>query len=867
MAHPARQDSPEALRQPALSSFLQEKLQRERRAESEKLAYSTSLSRTDMTASVDIGHSAQTSPFKVPDAVGCRPRSSAGTDNLKKKGLGVKEMEQVVSSLHKQNFDLKLELFHRRERQTTLEERIEALEADREKSHIVADRLVEELEKRDKAVEEAVAMIVLLEAKVDQLIRERSMVQQMDSETFFGPHDLAPRLKDATPRASAPGRARPEGDDGNDVRTVNRMPSFLSERDDNTETLRSVYLGVRGNSSLSLPRLVEGSSETEANSNGQGLASPTLSVLSESSFVSVYGPKGGADDSVPSSPPAHVDEPLALDGLDVGFTAAASQDEARAPRRRAASVGRMMGIGRPPPRSSTAVPFQSITGVIGHESPLQRLMRLDNIFTSGKDAPGQHQGGEAERSSAKKSPPRNSKLTKEEKRSALRRVLTDGPGGARLQDQGLPPTPDTISTSTLHRFKNSNETLSQEQELNGALLHESAGSVHDGKSPAEMAASGAPLAPRQFSGPRRPHSTRQPGLFGTTGNDWDSDSDDDDDDGGGSDARSLESSLDIWLRESTKPDKNGGHVSPDLFSFPTNVAAGDGSWAVDAMYSGGTAGGASISPSHSHVQGLLSLRHQLFPWSHGPPPPNRRSSLHATTGSASDAAPAGAGGSSPCAHDAGSKAAGNRSRPGRKANEDQQSKRAELRTPVQQQQQAPPPQPSSDPKRYPPISGQQGARAGLNRLLRRSLGSNGAQSAAHAPLEDGPPGAAGSETAVAPTAAADTPKTYHPMGVPSWVLRNGPIEDVDRSGATPPPIAPHPRQQGRKAAGEGADTDTAPPDAAAPPPTEPVPAPDPPPDAADAAGPKTAQEGAAGGSGTGTRRKWLTPFGLKNRNG
>lgn len=83
------------MRQPALSSFLQEKLQRERRAESDKLAFSASLSRAHMSASVDIGRLVQTSPFKVPEPLGGRPRSSAGMELPKKKGLGLKEMELV----------------------------------------------------------------------------------------------------------------------------------------------------------------------------------------------------------------------------------------------------------------------------------------------------------------------------------------------------------------------------------------------------------------------------------------------------------------------------------------------------------------------------------------------------------------------------------------------------------------------------------------------------------------------------------------------------------------------------------------------------------------------------------------------------
>lgn len=97
MGHPSRQDSPEATRQPALSAFLLERLQKERRAEGDKISYSASLSRADMSASVDLGRQVLNSPFKPPESDGGRPRSSAGTEQAKRKGLGVKEMEQVCT--------------------------------------------------------------------------------------------------------------------------------------------------------------------------------------------------------------------------------------------------------------------------------------------------------------------------------------------------------------------------------------------------------------------------------------------------------------------------------------------------------------------------------------------------------------------------------------------------------------------------------------------------------------------------------------------------------------------------------------------------------------------------------------------------
>lgn len=724
-----------------------------------------------------------------------------------------------------------------------MEERIEALDADRKRRHDVTDRLVEELEKRDKAVEEAVAMIVMLEAKVHQLVTERCMVQQVESAGLFSTRDFESSYGTVTPPGAESRVTKLD-------KVVNRMPSFLSERSENTEHLRTVYLGVRGSSALSLSRVAEGSVEPDC----QGLASPTLSVLSESSFVSVYGQRSEGE-ALGQMAHALVDEPLILDGLDVCLSRPWPED-GPAPRRRAASVGRVAGIGKPPPRSSTAVPFQSMAGAIGHESPLQRIMRLDPAYANWKEAVGSQGpgGGGLEDSPPMATQTASRRRTKEEKREALRRVLTDGPGGARLHDQGLPPTPDTISTSTLHRFKTSNETLlqEQEQEPNGAA-------VQAGAQGARLSepTSGAPLGDHVLfphgSGEAghgtktdhrrpaavRPQTAREPAAFRKGGNGWDSDSDD-------ADARSLESSLDIWLRESAKPDNRGSQVSPDLFSFPANTT--DGGWAAESLYGGpnnGQAEGSSIGQGQSHMQGLLALRHQLFPWTSGPQPPDRRSSLHAHTGSTLD------GSATTAANEGGNSSAGARARHGKRQSEDTQ-KRADLRTPVQQPQ-APPPLPGSEQKRYPPISGQQGARAGLNRLLRRSIGTS---SSANTATEDAP--------STAPSdvgGTADVTKNYHPMGVPSWVLRNGSAED-ERTGVTPPPIVLNPRQ-GRRSVCE-ADRPASPPLPAEAPPATNVP------DANMNAKVTPAQQhegsgsSAVASSGPGSRRKWLPAFGRPN---
>jgi hypothetical protein len=91
----SREASSESNRQTAVSSFLQERLQKERQVESEK---SGQWSRSSDTGTpVDLSRISHGSPTKGADLR--RPESTTGTEG-KKKGLGVKDMEQVRFPLY-----------------------------------------------------------------------------------------------------------------------------------------------------------------------------------------------------------------------------------------------------------------------------------------------------------------------------------------------------------------------------------------------------------------------------------------------------------------------------------------------------------------------------------------------------------------------------------------------------------------------------------------------------------------------------------------------------------------------------------------------------------------------------------------------
>lgn len=97
----SREASTESARQTPVSSFLQEKLQKERQAESHKLASSSSRTGSDMSASVELGSANQKSPVKNAGLDLHRPQSSNGVDPSQKKGFALKEMEQVSSASYR----------------------------------------------------------------------------------------------------------------------------------------------------------------------------------------------------------------------------------------------------------------------------------------------------------------------------------------------------------------------------------------------------------------------------------------------------------------------------------------------------------------------------------------------------------------------------------------------------------------------------------------------------------------------------------------------------------------------------------------------------------------------------------------------
>ena len=181
---------------------------------------------------------------------------------------------------------------------------LDTLENDYAEAQKINEDLLKELEKRDQAIQEAVEMICTLEAtleKLEQHVRVASPSQSNASSkgetteqcvtqsppTLVGstvhamPVQDASIQEDTNPSSSPPRKAW-------------KRPSFLRGDNDTAPALRELCQGDGEDGSLAFSEASRPTSAFSEEADGfaidrQMLRSPALSMLSESSFVSVYG--------------------------------------------------------------------------------------------------------------------------------------------------------------------------------------------------------------------------------------------------------------------------------------------------------------------------------------------------------------------------------------------------------------------------------------------------------------------------------------------------------------------------------------------------------------------------------------------------
>lgn len=706
-----------------------------------------------------------------------------------------------MTTLHKQNFDLKLELYHRRERQTQLEQAVEGLQAEKDRAEQTGDQLVREMEKRDKALEEAVQMIIGLENRIELLLREREMMRQLDAGTA-----LLSQLADSpsttlvdqdTTKKPQPDVASPE------KHNLPRMPSFLSDRTETTENLRNFYLNNHG-SLLSLAK-------TDTRAGNNGFVSPSMSILSESSFVSIYGQKAFQDSS---SPPDILRKPLSRLG-DGG--------------QRSVSLPMAKFMPNKSQWSEHLKSSDDAKGVLdasGRASGPQDSKRSTAHLPAGHDAAtGAKSCADIDRSSTAR-PTNTHPLLRlgnsKERPPSNRKIISDDL--ILNQQHCLPPTPDTVTSSMLNHGQNSHTTSRRGpdgDDLN-RLLSSRPSVEHaddttrwrfrsaDIAQPPSVTAftggqerSSTTYYESQLSPFRRPHSAGET-TISRHNNDWDSCSEDD--------ICSEASSFDYWMREGLRPSLGGAtkiqkdHMSaarnpPDLFGFPSekewpsydilDAPSGLGRLGANASFSPAVDAMPQSLPSPEEGIFGAGLAGSSLPRPSGtaiaPPAPYRRSSLRARTSAPGTPTASRAPGSQTKNHDGDSSrkrsVSGHvLSTPNQKqwlqtGTNGQTANTPSVRTHIQQQDKP------AEKRHYPPQASQSQTAArprskGITSLFRRSLGS------AHTPLQ---PSASVPATS-SPFPVPEKKDTFAPLttGVPGWERRN----DLFNEGAsaTPPPI-------------------------------------------------------------------------------
>ena len=410
-------------------------------------------------------------------------RSSGMRSGSGPKEMGVREMEEVctvrlpnkivadiceqhVSQIKNQNFDLKLELFHLRQKNEQMEAalaRVPELEADNKELHSINDELLLELEKRDVAIQEAVELICERERQIEEMgeaetyflrkarPQEQDIVTEGDSSELKERHSR-PQLRPEN--AGAEGQAqeglspsRAHASSPTPSKASRRVPSFIQEPKKSTKMLRSLYLddGIqvhadRSSGSFARPGSLYSGEEED---DDHMLNSPRLSVLSESGFSSIYGNRERSS-SPPQDHAGHVEEHSHCDN-----------EPPRTDQREARLQKWLVERDRPttPAQQTQTAPFSSIGQVLGDVPGISKAHEPRSI-------PQDEQKHSAERSTDEE--------PKKKSRTHHKKPSSPTFGGPMFGGSILPPTPDTLSTTTTAASSSTPSIVTEKSLLDGA---------------------------------------------------------------------------------------------------------------------------------------------------------------------------------------------------------------------------------------------------------------------------------------------------------------------------------------------------------------------------------------------------------------
>ena len=358
---------------------------------------------------------------------------------------------------------------------------MQALEADNEKWQGINEDLIlelerrdEELKKRDLAVEEAVDLICVLEAKIEDLEAAETRSRQFSGSTIAQAPSIAAPPPSTEESRENPTTPPPNGqlDQGNllnlqnqaradasysrvntlspsAARSPRRAPSFLRDATKSTHALRSLYSTNGNTSSVSLTRpnsMFSGNDDDEFIDQHM-LNSPRLSILSESGFSSIYGhlddkglsPGCENESSLPNGSPPEMASPSSCSQRD-------NQREARLQKwieeRNMPSTPT-----RTSPKAGASDHFTSI-GEILEKLPTERSPKKTSREPREESSP--------------------EKRRRKEARNLPNRPQSPSFGGPMFGRGILPPTPDTMSTMTVGENSSTASIVTEKSLLDGA---------------------------------------------------------------------------------------------------------------------------------------------------------------------------------------------------------------------------------------------------------------------------------------------------------------------------------------------------------------------------------------------------------------
>ncbi|KAI7284282.1 hypothetical protein KC345_g2386 [Hortaea werneckii] len=395
-----------------------------------------------------------------------------------RRSLGVKAMDGQMDRLNKQNFALKLELDHRREQQSRLQEQVESMQEQVERSEQMQEehaellkintQLVEELERRDRAVEEAMDIICDLEDKLADFDERQSHTRPSTAHAdsgYAGTETQEPAPKSSPPETrtvpktplqrrkgplstSAASQNLQRMVNGKTPASTRREPSVFTLKKSSTHALRSVYLENAQNlySVQSFNSLISKRDSRVENGHAEEPNSPQLSVLSESSFPSFYSPQQqfgtqkydweaaqDADDVSMSGQTHYRQASINRVNEWISEGDAVEQDTPSKSNRISSplSVHTDRTV-QPLPRSTGSMNFQSLDDALSTASTSAAHLSRDHQQSSSSPRLSSHRAGK-----------------KRAMQAQLDQSGTQSITGPVFGDSLLPPTPDSASTNML----------------------------------------------------------------------------------------------------------------------------------------------------------------------------------------------------------------------------------------------------------------------------------------------------------------------------------------------------------------------------------------------------------------------------------